>query len=223
MDVVQITGDGDTTTPAAAERLLDTGGLYDPDQFTCNAYLVPGSQPVLVDTGTLAGVPAVIQEFTDELDAVVLTHQHRDHVGQLDTVMETFESDLYAYGSHPRRSHELGDGDALHLGDRRFEVLYTPGHARDHIVLLSETTVFAGDLVVPNDEAFDYGSFGATGGDGPARDQLIDSLERLIERLPSGVEHLYAGHGDAFHGDVRALVETALERAEQRAPKYADR
>ena len=50
MDVVQITGDGDTTTPAAAERLLDTGWLYDPDQFTCNAYLATGERPALVES-----------------------------------------------------------------------------------------------------------------------------------------------------------------------------
>jgi len=40
--------------------------------------------------------------------------------------------------------------------------------------------------------------------------------------LPDGVGALYAGHGDAFHGDVRAVVERALERAERREPKYPD-
>lgn len=223
MDVVQITGDGDTTTPGAAEQLLEAGGLYDPDQFTCNAYLVLGDRPVLVDTGTLAGVPGVIDGLTDELAAVVITHQHRDHVGQLEAVLDAYESELYAYGSHSRRTQGLSDGDELRLGDQSFEVLHTPGHAPDHVVLLSETSLFAGDLVVPNDEAFGYGSFGATGGPGPARDRLIESLETVLERLPSSVDHLYAGHGDPFHGDVRDIVETALERAEQRAPKYADR
>ncbi|MFB6361133.1 MAG: MBL fold metallo-hydrolase [Halobacteriales archaeon] len=223
MDVVQITGDGDTTSPDAAERLLEAGGLYEPDQFTCNAYLVTGERPVLVDTGTLAGVPAAIEGFTDELAAVVLTHQHGDHIGQLEAVLEAFEPELYAYGSHPRRTDALTDGDAVELGDGAFEVMHTPGHAADHVVLLSETALFAGDLIVPNDEAFDYGSFGATGGPGPARERLIESLEAVLERLPSTVEHLYAGHGDPFHGDVTDLVETTLERAEQRAPKYADR
>jgi hydroxyacylglutathione hydrolase len=35
-----------------------------------------------------------------------------------------------------------------------------------------------------------------------------------------GVEHMYSGHGGVFHGDVRDVVETALERAEKREPKY---
>jgi glyoxylase-like metal-dependent hydrolase (beta-lactamase superfamily II) len=223
MNVVQVTGDGDTTTPGAAEQLLSAGGLYDSDRFTANAFLVRGARPVLVDAGTLSGVESVVAEFTDSLDAVVLTHQHGDHIGELDAVLDAFDPELYAYGDHPARTHELEDGDEVVLGDEAFEVLHTPGHAPDHVVLYSASMLFAGDLVSPNDQAFDYGSFGATGGPGPAREQLIESLERLLEHLPAGVEHLYSGHGDAFHGDVRDLVETALERAAERAPKYPDR
>lgn len=223
MDVIQITGDGDTTTPDAADRLREQGALYDPDRFTANIFLALGDRPVLVDAGSLPGVASVVREFTDTLDAVVLTHRHGDHVGQLDAVLEAFDADCYAYGAHPRRTHELADGDEMMLGDGRFDVLHTPGHAPDHVVFVSDSTVFAGDLVVPNDQAFDYGSYGATGGPGPAREQLIESLERLLERLPDGVEHLYAGHGDAFHGDVHDLVRTALDHAAEREPKYPDR
>ena len=220
MDVVQVTGDGDTTTPGAAERLLEAGGLYDPDRFTANAYLVLGERPTLVDAGSIGGVAAVVEGLTETLDAVVLTHQHGDHVGELDAVLDAFDPDLYAHADHPRRTHALADGDTVVLGDEPFDVLHTPGHAADHVALVSDTAVFAGDLVSPNDQAFDYGSFGATGGPGPAREQLIESLERLLEHLADTVEHLYSGHGDAFHGDVHDLVGTALRRAEERAPKY---
>ena len=46
------------------------------------------------------------------------------------------------------------------------------------------------------------------------------ALEELLDRMPAGVEHMYAGHGETFHGDVRDVVETALGRAEKREPKY---
>jgi hydroxyacylglutathione hydrolase len=192
------------------------------DAFTCNAYLVEGDRTVLVDAGAMEGVVDVIDGLTDELDAVVLTHQHGDHVAQLDAVLDAFDAPLYAYGEHPRRATELEDDDQVFIGDEAFDVVYTPGHADDHVSFVSETTLFSGDVVVHDDGAFDYGSFGRTDMPGQSRERLIESIETLLERMPEDVEHLYAGHGDDFHGDVRDVVETALDRAEKREPKYPD-
>jgi hydroxyacylglutathione hydrolase len=188
--------------------------------FTCNAYLVTGERTVLVDAGAMEGVEDVIAEHTDSLDAVALTHQHGDHVDQLDAVLDAFDADLYAYADHPRRTHALEDGDELPIGDQTFEAVYTPGHAEDHLSFVSDATLFSGDVVVHDDGAFDYGSFGRTDMPGQSRETLIESIERLLARMPESVEHIYAGHGGEFHGDVRDVVETALGRAEQREPKY---
>jgi len=194
----------------------------DAETFTCNAYLVEGERTVLVDAGTMDGVVDVIREHTDEVDAVALTHQHGDHVGELDAVLDAFDADLLAYGDHPRRTHDLADGDAVQIGDERFEVVYTPGHADDHVSFVSGTTVFSGDVVVYNDGAFDDGSFGRTDYPGQSRERLIESVRDLLDRLPDGVDRMYAGHGDAYEGDVRTVIERALERAERREPKYPE-
>jgi glyoxylase-like metal-dependent hydrolase (beta-lactamase superfamily II) len=192
------------------------------EKFTCNAFLVVGGRTTLVDAGAMPGVPDVIGEHTDELDAVVLTHQHGDHVAELDAVVEAFDPSVYAYGDHDLRTHELSDGDEVTIGDEAFEVVYTPGHAADHVSFVSGTTLFSGDVVVHDDGAFDYGSFGRTDMPGQSRERLIESIRTLLDRMSDGVEHLYAGHGDEFHGDVRDVVETAFSRAEQREPKYPD-
>jgi glyoxylase-like metal-dependent hydrolase (beta-lactamase superfamily II) len=194
----------------------------DADSFTCNAYLVEGERTVLVDAGAMEGVVDVVEGYTDGLDAVVLTHQHGDHVSQLDAVLDAFDAPLYAYGDHPRRHTELEDGDQVFVGDEPFDVVYTPGHADDHVAFVSQTTLFSGDVVVHDDGAFDYGSFGRTDMPGQSRERLIESIETLLEAMPEGVEHMYSGHGDEFHGDVRDVVETALERAERREPKYPE-
>jgi glyoxylase-like metal-dependent hydrolase (beta-lactamase superfamily II) len=197
------------------------------DQFTCNAYFVPGEMPTLVDAGTMPGVADVVAEHTDDLDRVVLTHQHSDHVGRLDEVLDAFDADLFAYGDHPRRSHELDDGDTVTMGDEAYDVVYTPGHANDHVSLVSATRIFSGDVVVYNDGAFDDGSFGRTDMAGQSRERLVQSLKTILDRLPDSVTSMYAGHGDVFHaadgGDsVRDVVERALSRAERRQPKYPD-
>ncbi|WP_435064536.1 MBL fold metallo-hydrolase [Halobaculum sp. EA56] len=199
----------------------------DAEEFTCNAYLVDGAVPTLVDAGTMPGVVDVLREHTDDLDRVVLTHQHHDHVGELDAVLDAFDADLYAYGDHPRRDHAIEDGDEVAVGDETAEVVYTPGHAADHVSLVAETALFSGDVVVYNDGAFDDGSFGRTDMSGQSRERLIESLRDLLDRLPDSVESMYAGHGDPFHADpggesVRDVIERALERAERREPKYPD-
>jgi len=133
-----------------------------------------------------------------------------------------FDAPLYAYDDHPRRSSALEDGDQVFVGDEPFDVVYTPGHADDHVSLVSESTLFSGDVVVHDDGAFEGGSFGRTDMPGQSRERLIESLETLLEAMGDGVEGMYAGHGGTFHGDVRDIVETALTRAERREPKYPD-
>ncbi|MFC4249740.1 MBL fold metallo-hydrolase [Natribaculum luteum] len=194
----------------------------DAETFTCNAYLAVGERTVLVDAGTYDGVVDEIREHTDDVDAVVLTHQHGDHVEQLEAVCEAFDPEVYAYADHPLRTHSIDDGETVAIGDESFEVVYTPGHADDHVSLVSETTLYSGDVVVHDDGAFDYGSFGRTDMPGQSRERLIESIEDLLSRMPDSVEHMYAGHGGVFHGDVRDVVATALERAEKREPKYPD-
>ncbi|QCC59765.1 MBL fold metallo-hydrolase [Natrinema thermotolerans] len=194
------------------------------ETFTCNAFLAIGEDghTTLVDAGAWDGVIDEVRSHTDGVDAVVMTHQHGDHVERLEAVVDAFDPEVYAYADHPTRTHAIDDGDTVRIGDEEFDVVYTPGHADDHVSVVSESSLFSGDVVVHDDGAFDYGSFGRTDMAGQSRERLIESIRDLLERMPEGVEHMYAGHGGVFHGDVRDVVETALERAAKREPKYPD-
>ena len=204
----------------------------DAEEFTCNAYLAVGETTTLVDAGTMPGVDAVIADALEDagvgdLDRVVVTHQHHDHVGELDAVLARFDPTLYTYADHPRRDEPLLDGEEITVGDERCEVVYTPGHADDHVALLGETKLYSGDVVVYNDGAFDDGSFGRTDMAGQSRETLIESLHTILDRLPAQIDTLYPGHGDVYRAadgrdSVRTVIERATERAERREPKYPD-
>ena len=199
----------------------------DAEEFTCNAYLVPGETTTLVDAGTMPGVEDVIADHVDEVDRVVLTHQHHDHVGELDAVLDRFEPRLFAAADHPRRDVAIGDGDEVLVGGEPCTVVETPGHADDHVSLVGEERVYTGDVVVYNDGAFEDGSFGRTDMAGQSRERLIESLHRLLDRLPDTAEAMFPGHGDVYRTSegadtVREVIERATERAERREPKYPD-
>ncbi len=192
------------------------------ERFTCNAWLVAGEVTTLVDAGQMPGVVGVIADHVATLDRVVLTHGHGDHVGELANVLDAFDPELHAYADRPGRTHALTDGDEVAVGDRTYEVVHSPGHADDHVALVGDRALFSGDVVVYNDGAFDDGSFGRTDAAGQSRERLVESIERIAARTPETVDRLYAGHGDAFEGDVRAVLERALERARRFEPKYPD-
>jgi len=99
-------------------------------------------------------------------------------------VLDRFDATLYANASHPRRDVAIGDGDEILVGDEACEVVETPGHAADHVAFLGDERLYSGDVVVYNDGAFDDGSFGRTDMAGQSREELIESLHAILDRLP---------------------------------------
>lgn len=190
--------------------------------FTANAYLVPGDTTALVDVGTPPGVVDTIAEHTDDLDAIYLTHTHPDHIEQLSQVVDRFDPEVYAFDPHPLRTNAIEDGAQLPLGDSMVTAIHTPGHAADHVVLFDESSLFSGDIVVYNDGAFDDGSFGRTDIPGADREILIESIERLLDTVPSSIQTMYPGHGRVYDGNVIEVIQRSLERASRRNPKYPE-
>ena len=179
--------------------------------FTSNAFLVSGNRTVLVDAGANYDVVAAIREHVDDLDAVVLTHTHPDHVGNTDAVRDAFDVDTWGYDpSSAYVDHEVGDGDHLALGDDDYLAVHTPGHKDDHLVFYADEpgVLFAGDLV------FAGGSFGRTDLEEGNRETLVESIERVLGAVGgSGLDVAYTGHGDPIRGDVVGSIELSLRAA----------
>ncbi|MDP9067058.1 MAG: MBL fold metallo-hydrolase [Actinomycetota bacterium] len=100
-------------------------------------------------------------------------------------------------------SHQGVDGETVQIGERRWEIVYTPGHARSHICLWSEGDgiLISGDhllgTITPH---IDF----KRGADEDPLGDFLASLEK-VERLDPKV--VLPGHGGPFdEGAERARV-----------------
>lgn len=104
---------------------------------------------------------------------------------------EPYRSSTYAVAAAPA-TRLLWDGDVVDLGDRRFEVIHTPGHSTGGIALWEAATgvLFSGDIV--------YDGELIEGTSAQEQDQYIRSMERLLA-LPVRVVH--GGHFPSYSGE----------------------
>jgi glyoxylase-like metal-dependent hydrolase (beta-lactamase superfamily II) len=180
------------------------------DAFTSNAFLVEGDRTVLVDPGNEFDVVARVRDATDGLDAVVLTHTHPDHVGNVGAVVEAFDVDVWGYDAdNDLVDRGIADDGTVRLGDHDYRALHTPGHKDDHLCFLRAdgAVLFAGDLVFAN------GGFGRTDLEEGDHGLLVDSIERVLDATDDGLRALHTGHGPSVEQDARAHVELALRSA----------
>lgn len=177
-----------------------------------NAYLVvdeESRQALLIDPGLESeGIYDVILEEGLELNAIVNTHGHFDHVcgnaffkaktgapvlvHQDDAPMlQQAAQQALAFGfqvsSPPPPDRLLTERDEVTVGGSRMQVLHTPGHTPGGICLYGEGLVFVGDTLFA-------GSIGRTDLVGGAFDVLLASIRRELLSLPDETA-VYPGHG----------------------------
>ncbi len=189
----------------------NTGGLAE-----TNAYLVvdEGTRVgAIIDApeGTTASLIAIAKDAGVDVQYLLLTHGHWDHLSDHAVVTEAFpkaqvlihqldEAKLQRPGSLlfelpyqiPARDADghIDDGQKIHIGGVTLAAMYTPGHCEGHVVLYSNehAVLFAGDLLM----AGAVGRYDLPDGDVGL---LKKSLHRVM-LLPDKTKVL-SGHGPA--------------------------
>jgi len=195
-----------------------------------NAYLAVGSErTILIDVGLSTNYPylltclAHVGVTPGDVDMVVLSHEHLDHIGAAyhfhgqcfiaahrlaanKIMLRDDFSMLRKMFNEPNVPINvdlwLEEGNLIDLGNFRLSVMHTPGHTSACITLFDQDKglLFAADTLMPG------GVMGGVFGSGSISD-YIQSLERL-KGLNSSI--LLSGHGrlsDTPQEDVRIAIQ----------------
>lgn len=145
---------------------------------------------IIVDPGDHIPVINTIKKLNIYPVAVLVTHNHHDHIGGIDKLLEIYPN-LLIYG--PNEAKKFGvnkvckDNDLIDILNYKFKILFTPGHTSGHISYYIKPYLFCGDTLF-------------SGGCGKIKTGLIlkmyDSLKKII-RLPDNTL-IYCAHEYTF-------------------------
>ncbi len=179
-----------------------------------NCYIVRGpdlGRAVIVDPGDEAERITTALEALEimNVEAILLTHTHFDHIGAVAPVARATGAPVYcpalevgvladimAYvpwpGFGPFESYDADEtvsgGERLRLAGLEFEVSFTPGHSPGHVSygLPRDGALFSGDVLFQGS----VGRVDLPGGDWPT---LLASIESLLAAYPAETT-VYPGH-----------------------------
>jgi len=108
-----------------------------------------GTEAVVVDPGEAEQVMDYLEEKQLQLNSILLTHNHDDHIGGVQKISKKYP-DASIYG--PKETEDIADhivvdGDSFDLLGQNVQVLKTGGHTHGHISFLMENVLFCGDAL----------------------------------------------------------------------------
>lgn len=224
----------DNNTDKKSIRTIREDIYQIPGKFpVSHVFIIKGTNKnVMIDTGIadnyadLTERLAEIELAPDDIDLIILTHEHMDHAG---AAMFFTDSSMIAAHRSAANKIELQDefvtlrtvlswrigrfkvdfwleeGNFIDLGNYKLKVIHTPGHTSGCICLYepSQKLLFSGDTV------FAGGTLSQIGPSGNISDYM-ESIERLNTLK---IDEFYPGHGRTSktpEEDMKKATEYAM-------------
>jgi glyoxylase-like metal-dependent hydrolase (beta-lactamase superfamily II) len=204
-----------------SERVSTVLG-QNPGPFTgpgTNTYLVGTSRrPILLDTGIGLEVydPLLKKGLAEtkgatEIQEIILTHVHQDHIGGAARVRAQFGDLKVSKKAWPGKDEAynlpltyIEDGARIATDGATLRAIHTPGHARDHLCyyLEEEKALFTGDLVLGAGTTVIPEEGGG----------LIDYMASLRKLLTLDLAVIYPAHGPAIRDPYKKLNDYISHR-----------
>jgi len=179
--------------------------------YTSNVYLITGTSNDLESVNTLVDVgrdPAIVDKIYNSstgvgkkrIEQVVLTHSHYDHSSLLSRIRQDFNPVVRAWAkSLGGVDRYLHDGEHIKIGDRLFEVIYSPCHSNDSVMFYCEEDrlMFTGDNELLN-----------LSGNGTYIPEFIQLLQKL-DMLE--IDTIFPGHGKPIVKGVRDGIRRSVK------------
>lgn len=171
------------------------------------------NEAVVVDPGEGDHVMSYLEEENLILKAILLTHNHDDHIGGVLDIYETYPN-IAIYGpdeTEPLVDHNVKEGDSFELLGQTFEVFKTAGHTKEHISYLTNDSLFCGDAL------FSGGCGRVFTGDYQAQFDALQKFKELNDEVKVYAAHEYTETNLRFANDVdseKQVIADALEEAQ---------
>lgn len=187
-------------------------------------------QAVVVDPGDAEPVIATLRDLHLQLNTILITHHHHDHIGGVNTLLNTYprvrvyapKQEAYDF---PHIAVTEPDILEINLLDIALQVLDVPGHTLGHIAYYLNSTSNEPGLLFCGDTLFGAGCGRLFEG---TPTQMYHSLQKLAA-LPTDTEvyctHEYTLHNLEFaktlepnNSQLLARQLTALQLRQQKEP-----
>ena len=149
---------------------------------------------VIIDPGWDTGrLISICKGNNIDVQAVLATHSHFDHINDAYTIVREFDADFYIHSSEVGQVKEIDrkkiitveDGSEIKIGSLVIKVMHTPGHSPGSVCYILDNNVFTGDTLFID-------AIGRTDLEGGDVHQMFESLGKI--RKLSNNMMLYPGH-----------------------------